>query len=171
MTNEDPNILAVPTQTTQFDFNRFTQEMEALIHDMELFLSGEKEVKNENGDVVRVRVDRPKVNEAGKNAILNWLRAYLNPNTYLAYTKSGDTPNNYILDVRDIADDLTINHAKYALSYEDFQSIHAKICLMVFMALRKAETDKKFIFEAMQTKYQATAAPEKHGWFDFLKLK
>ena len=72
------------------DFNRYTQEMDKLIKEMEFFLIGEREMKNANGEIERVKVENPRANTAGKNAVLNWLRSYLNPNTYMAFTKSGE---------------------------------------------------------------------------------
>lgn len=147
------------------DFNRYTQEMEKLIREMEFFLTGEREFKNANGEMERKLVEVPRANTAGKNAILNWLRGYLNPNTYMAFTKSGDTYNNFILDAEDLADDLTVNHSKYAISNDDMVAIHSKMCFMFFMALRKAETDKKFIYGSMKTNYQPDQPQQPAGMF------
>jgi hypothetical protein len=147
------------------DFNRYTQEMQSLIKEMDFFLTGEREARDENGNLVRERVEEPRVNVAGKNAILNWLRAYLNPNTYMSLTKSGDTFNNFILDSEDLADDMTVNHTKYGLFGDDMVAIHSKMCFMFFMALRKAETDKEYIYRNMKTNYAPTEPQQKKGLF------
>ena len=138
------------------DFNRYIQEMTTLIKEMEMFLTGKREIKDANGETTQVQMEIARVNEAGKNAILNWLRSYLNPNTYMSLTKSGDTYNNFILDSEDLADDMTVNHSKYGMCNDDMVAIHAKMCFMFFMALRKAETDKEYIYRNMRTNYAPT---------------
>jgi hypothetical protein len=143
------------------DFNRYIQEMSKQIKEMELYLMGEKESKDENGVLQRIKYEKPLVNEAGKNSIINWLQCYLTPNTYMSYIKGGDTFNNFVLDVDDLADDLTVKHKEYGLDRANMWALHSRLCFIFFMALRKAETDKKYIYQNMRTNYQPTNEEQK----------
>ena len=145
------------------DFNRFTQEMQILISEMEAFLTGFRTVPGPNNTKKQIKIGDALVNDEGKNAILNWLRSYLNPNTYMSLTKSGDTYNNYCNDADDLIDDLCVNHSRYGLYIDDFPPITAKITAMMFFALRKAETDKEYIFRNMRSNYTPTGEIQKKG--------
>lgn len=148
------------------DFNKYIQEMEKLIHDTELFLMGEEERKDLKTGILQVlKVGEPLVNLYGKNAVLNWYRTYLNPNTYMALTKNSDTYNNFIHDANAAADDLWVNRKKYGMSRAGCRAVYEKMMFLFFMALRKAETDKEYIYKNTQTNYAGVPKnEEKKGW-------
>lgn len=148
------------------DFNRYIQEMESLIKETEMYLMGYTLERNREGRFEYVQRNEPRVNEAGKSAIMNWLRTYLNPNTYMSLIKSADTRNNFFIDECALADDLVKNHKAYSLTHANFKAIHSKLCFIFFMALKKAETDKEYIFPSMKTNYTPqTGEVKKTGLF------
>ena len=148
------------------DFNKYIQEMSNLIRETELFLMGLEERKDtRTGIIETVRVGEPLVNLYGKNAILHWYRTYLNPNTYMSMITTADTRNNFMHDANAAADDLWVNRKKYGMSRAACRAIYDKMMFHFFTALRKAETDKKYIYDSTKVNYTGTGQPEKKsGW-------
>lgn len=147
------------------DFNRYTQEMEKLIDQFELSLMGLERERDKDGNPILVQRRKAKVNEEGKNAIIMFLKGYLNPNTYMSMIEGADTKNNYRTDVWDLMYMLCVKHQEFALSLDDFPMIHSELCRISFMALKKAETDKKYIYEATKTNYQPAPEQKQGGIF------
>lgn len=147
------------------DFNKYIQEMTNLIKETELYLMGlEERIDKKTGIIDTVKVGEPLVNLYGKNAVLNWYRTYLNPNTYMSMIKDSDTYNNFIHDAGAAADDLWVNRKKYGMSRVGCRAIYEKMMFLFFMALRKAETDKKYIYDSTKVNYTGTEQPKEKGW-------
>ena len=142
------------------DFNKYLQEMTQVIKEMDLYLQGLEEARDQDGNIIVIQKEAPKVNAEGRRALMSWMRNYLNPNTYMSYIKDYDTRNNYNLDKDNLLDDLVKNHKKYKLNLNDMQAIHSKWCGLFFFALKKSETDKKYIFGSSNTNYTPTQGEE-----------
>jgi hypothetical protein len=145
------------------DFNRYIQEMHGLIREKELFMMGQRETTDENGNKRIEQFSEPKINELGKNFVLDKMRDYLNPNTYMAMQKASDTQNNFRIDIRGMRDDLTLNHRRYAVSRSSAWAITDSYGQVIYFAMKKAETDKKYIYDATRTNYNPVPAEPKKG--------
>ena len=134
------------------DFNRYIQDMTQQITEIELWLSGSRIVVDENGNKSMKAFSEPIVNDVGRDAITSWLKTYLNPNVYMSAISTADVTNNYLVELENLGKDLLLNHRQYNLQRAQMGPIYSKISSFIFFALRKAETDKKFIYENMQSK-------------------
>jgi len=145
------------------DFNRFIQEMTQLTNDIDFFLQGLEEVRDAEGNKKVEQRGKPKVNQQGRRAIMQWVRIYLSPNTYLAENSTHNVSAQYQLDMANLRDELVKNHVEYGLDLKDFPAVHSQISQLIFNALQKSTTDKKYIFNTSSTSYNPVIQQEKKG--------
>ena len=157
------NIIRTPPSD---DFNKLIQEMKEQAKEFELYLQGMEEVRDSKGNKIVQKVEEPRVNETGRKAIMSIVRSYLNPNVYLAENKEHNVLQNYKIDVRNIADELSINHVEYELSESNYCAIHSRLSQLIFHALQRSVSDKHYIFGSTNTSYtQQDNSPQKKGLF------
>lgn len=151
------------------DFNKFSQNMEKLLAAFEMHLRGEKVMTKSDGTDVVVRMHDiypeyiPPVNEIGRDKIMNGLRNIMNHNTYLSGVDEEESFNSYMADISGFSMDLLRNHEEFDLEFNSYMEIMNTVSHMVFMALKKAETDKENIYKATSTTYQIAPPSEKKG--------
>ena len=134
------------------DFNKFTQSMEQIIDDIILACQGKtRKYEKKTGDFVEYDVGERLLNDEGIQYVRATLRSYLNPNTYLASLKDNDVVNCYREDINSFIENMYYN-------IEDFDATASKVSKVINMvastllfALRKGQTDKKTIYDAMKT--------------------
>jgi hypothetical protein len=137
------------------DFNRFTQDMENHMKDVEFFLAGQRIVIDEaSGQKVLQRISDQKINELGRNVIMVKLRALLNVNTYMAQISDKDTESSYLQFAGETYRLLAENHVQYELTLPNARAIADLIMNMAFFAMRKAESDKATIYGTMNSSNQ-----------------
>lgn len=134
------------------DYNIFIQELTNQKKAFELYLMGEEEIK-ENGEVTRKKTSNPKTNNEGRRAIMSWVNTYITPNTYLAENNENNVVQIYKLDQVNILTLLYTNLNEFELTIETANDIHSQLCQMIFHALQRSVTDKKYIFQTIKTNY------------------
>lgn len=142
------------------DYNRFIQELTQMIDDMDMFLQGKEKIRDEEGKVKMVRTESPRVNERGRKAIMSWVRTYITPNVYLAENKDYDVTRNHMIDIRNTADELYKNLNEFELTLENANAIHSRLSQLIYHALKRSMTDKKYIFPTISTSYGQPVQPE-----------
>lgn len=148
------------------DFNKLIQELTQLKKDFDLYLCGQEEVKDENGNITLEQREPPKVNAKGRKAVLSWVQTYVNPNTFLSENKDFNVQANYRIDMRNIADELFKNLNEYELTIENASAIHSRMCQLIFHALQRSTSDKHYIFSNTTTNYgQPQQQEPKKGMF------
>jgi len=63
------------------DYNIFIQELTTMTKKFDLFLIGQSEVRDKDGNIEIRETAKPKVNNEGRRAIMSWVHNYINPNT------------------------------------------------------------------------------------------
>jgi hypothetical protein len=135
------------------DYNIFIQELTAQKKDFEMYLMGEDEIKDENGNKVRMKTSNQKTNIEGRKAIMSWVNNYITPNTYLAENKEHNVVNIYKIDYMNVLTLLYTHLNEYEMTIEDANDIHSQLCQLMFHALQRSITDKKYIFPTIKTSY------------------
>lgn len=150
MVNVDASIL---NRREQIDFNKYIQDMNQVINDLDLFLAGVRVEKNAaTGEWVKFKTsETPIMNEEGREWIKARLRTYLNPNTYMSGLAEKDAAHSYRLDIVNFGCDLYGDRLKYNMTRAGARKLLSLMAPVMWFALRKAETDKKAIYEHMNS--------------------
>lgn len=136
------------------DFNRFIQDMDPQLREFELFLAGQRIVKDDQGSVVLLQECKPRVNHIGRQEIISRMKMYLNTNTWMSQITEEDTEKNFVIEAVAIHRMLAENHMKYELTLPNARVIADIMCSTVFHALRKSETDKPTVYGTMNSSNQ-----------------
>jgi hypothetical protein len=136
------------------DYNIFIQELTTMTKKFDMFLMGQDEVIDENMNKQLIVTSKPKVNSRGRKAIMSWVNTYVNPNTYLAENKECNVQQNYKLECVNTAVEIYSNLNEWEMNLQDASAIHSRLCQIMFHALMRSMTDKKYIFPTINTVYQ-----------------
>ena len=136
------------------DYNIFIQELTEMTKRFDMFLMGQDETRDSNGNKIMTQTSSPKVNSKGRKAIMSWVNTYINPNTYLAENNIHNVTQNYQTDMWNILIEIYSNLNEYELTLENADAIHSRMCQLIFHALQRSMTDKKYIFPTIKTTYQ-----------------
>jgi hypothetical protein len=148
------------------DYNIFIQELTNMTRKFELFLVGEEEIIDENRRPKTIKTSNSKCNVEGRKAIMSWVNNYVNPNTYLAENKQHNVENIYKLDSMNTLTLLYTHLNEFEMTIEDANDVHSQLCELMFHALQRSITDKKYIFPTISTNYQGNQQQqsEKPKW-------
>lgn len=148
------------------DFNKLIQELTQLKKDIDLYLQGMEEVRDENGNISVIQKVPRMINEKGRREVMAWVQTYINPNLYLAENEKANVMANYELDKENLLDALFKNLNEFELTIDAACAIHSKCCNMMFHALQRSTSDKKYIFNTINTNYsqQPQQEPQKKMW-------
>jgi hypothetical protein len=131
-----------------------------MIKKFDLFLMGMEEVIDENRNKTLKRASNPKMNTLGRKAVMSWVNNYINPNTYLAENKASNVTTIYKLDSVNTLTLLYTNLNEFEMSIEDANDVHSQLCSLMFHALQRSVSDKKYIFQTIKTNYDNQGQPQ-----------
>jgi hypothetical protein len=146
------------------DFNRFLQDMTDELQQIELFLAGQKMVKDGDGNIGLFQECQMRVNHVGRQEIMAQLKTILTKNTWMAQTEVETTEKNFVIISASIRRMLAENHIKYELSLKNARVIADMTENLVLMALYRAETDKPTIYGTMSSTNQPSQPQSGQGW-------
>jgi len=134
------------------DFNKFTQQMEIVIDDIILSCQGKvRKYDKKTGDFLELDVGERLLNNEGIQYVRATLRTYMNPNTYLASLTQDDVNNCYIEDSLSFIECMYDSVEKFDTTSANISKVINMVSSTLLFALRKGQTDKKTIFDAMKT--------------------
>lgn len=146
------------------DFNRFMQDMSEELQQIELFLAGQKIIKDADGNMGLFQECAVRVNTVGRQEIMAQLKTILTKNTWMAQTEPETTEKNFAIISASIRRMLAENHVKYELSLKNARVIADMSENLVLMALFRAETDKPTIYGTMSSTNQPSQPQGPQGW-------
>lgn len=148
--NVDASVL---NRREQIDFNKYMQDMKQVIDDLDNFLASTRVEKDaKTGDWVKIKInDTPLMTEEGREFVKARLRSYLNPNLYMAQLSEKDAAHSFRLDIVNFGCDLYGSRVKYKMQRSSARRIISIIAPVMWFALRKSETDKKAIYDHMNS--------------------
>ena len=156
--NVDASIL---NRREQIDFNKFTQDMEKVINDLDMFLAGYRIEKDaQTGNWLKTQIaGRPMMNEHGREYVKSRLKTYLNPNLYLSSLSDKDATKSFQLDIVNFSCELYGNLTNYAMKLNDAEKTVGIVAPVIWFALRKSQSDKAAIYEGMRSTNTAQQQP------------
>lgn len=150
MVSVDASIL---NRREQIDFNKFMQDMKQVIDDLDNFLAGTRIEKDAaTGEWVKIKIsDTALMTEEGREFVKARLRSYLNPNLYMSQLSDKDAVQSFKLDIVNFGCDLYGSITKYEMKRSSARRIISIIAPVIWFALRKSQTDKKAIYDHMNS--------------------
>lgn len=143
------------------DYNIFIQEMSAMIKKFDYYLLGVEETRDQDGNIQVEQVSAPRINATGRKATLNWVTNYVNANVYLAKNNEENLNQNYKIDSLNVLTELYDNLNEFELTIENANSIHSRVCQIIFHSLKRSISDKDYIFNSIKTNYSPQQQQEK----------
>jgi hypothetical protein len=127
------------------DYNKFMQDMGAMIDRIVLSMKGMRFVINDQGQYATEVYGKPLCNDGEINYVENKLRSYLNPNLYMSQLTPPEAKKNYRIEVDRFGMTLLQNMAVFNLEPLGLNKIISLVCPVIYHALMKSTSDKGFI--------------------------
>jgi len=152
------------------DFNKFTQQMELVIDDIILACQGKvRKYEKATGDFVEFKVGEKLLNEEGIQYVRATLRTYMNSNTYLASLTNDDVNNCFLQDSMSFVESMYDSIELFDTTAAKTSKVINMVSSTLLFALRKGQTDKKTIYDAMSTKNVIHSRDNNAGQTDIFK--
>lgn len=148
------------------DFNKWIQEMEQMIAMVDLYMEGKQVVTDAITRRTGILEDKGSklCNLKGRQYVHSRLISYLNPNLYMSMLENHDVERCYRIDMANFVCDLHLSLEEFDMTPSGARRVTSLVAPVIFFALRKAQTDKKFMYQSMNSSNQQPTSEAAGAW-------